>query len=197
MSETTRSLAPPGIEAVWFHAEAGLARAAAENIVARASRRLAVPCHLHPRPWENAPVRLDGREQVDADRLLADLEVSAGPGSVHIGLTTLDLGLALFTFVFGRATRNGRAAVVSFARLGPEQYGLAADPNLTARRAVAEIMHELGHVAGLGHCSDVGCIMQFAASVERIDLRGLEFCPSCAAALPRHLLTAAHVTPPA
>ena len=109
----------------------------------------------------------------------------------------LDLGLTLFTFVFGRATRNGRAAIVSLARLGPEQYGLAADSNLTARRAVAEILHELGHVAGLGHCSDVGCIMQFATSVERIDLRGLEFCPSCAAALPRHLLAATHVTPPA
>lgn len=197
VSEATRNLAPPAIEAVWFRAEAGLAHAVAEDIVARTSRRLAVPCHLHPLPWESRPVRLDGREQVDADGLLAALEASAGPGSVHIGLTTLDLGLALFTFVFGRATRNGRAAIVSLARLGPEQYGLAADRNLTVRRAVAEILHELGHVAGLGHCSDVGCIMQFATSVERIDLRGLEFCSSCAAALPRHLLAVARSTPPA
>jgi predicted Zn-dependent protease len=188
VSETTRSTARPAIEAVWFHAEAALAPAVGEDIVAAASRHIAVPCRLQPRPWENRPRRLEGREQVDADGLLAALEASAGSGSVHIGLTVLDLGLALFTFVFGRATRNGRAAVVSLARLGPEQYGLAADRNLTVRRAVAEILHELGHVGGLGHCSDVACVMQFASSVERIDLRGLKFCPSCAAALPRQLL---------
>jgi archaemetzincin len=159
----------------------------AEDIVGHASRRLAVPCHLHPLPWENRPVRLPGREQVDADGLLAALEASAAASSAHIGLTKLDLGLALFTFVFGRATRNGRAAVVSLARLGPEQYGLAPDPGLIVRRAVAEILHELGHVAGLGHCSNARCVMQFATSVERIDVRGVEFCPACAAALPRYL----------
>jgi predicted Zn-dependent protease len=191
--EATRSLAPSPIEAVWFYAEAGLAPAIAEEIVSRASRRLVVPCHLHPSPWANRPVQLEGRPQVDADGLLAALEASAAAGSAHIGLTKLDLGLALFTFVFGRATRNGRAAVVSLARLGPEQYGLAPDPGLTVRRAVAEVLHELGHVAGLGHCSDVGCVMQFATSVERIDLRGLDFCSSCAASLPRHLL--AQLTP--
>jgi predicted Zn-dependent protease len=197
VAETSRSFAPPAIEAVWFHADAGLARATAEDIVIRVSRRLAVPCHLDPRCWENRPVRLHGREQVDADGLLAPLEAAAGPGSAHVGLTMLDLGLTLFTFVFGRATRRGRAAVVSLARLAPEQYGLLADSHLTARRATAEILHELGHVAGLGHCADAGCIMQFATSVERIDLRGMDFCPACAAALPRHLLAGTHLTPPA
>jgi archaemetzincin len=56
---------------------------------------------------------------------------------------------------------------------------------------VAEVVHELGHVAGLGHCPDLGCIMQFATSVERIDLRGPGFCAACAAALPRHFLPVA------
>jgi archaemetzincin len=176
---------------VCFHAEAAMPRALAEDIVARTSRRITVPCHLHPRPWENRPVRLDGREQVDADALLARLGSVGEAGSVQVGLTTLDIGLTLFTYVFGRATRNGRTAVVSLARLGPERYGLAADADLTARRAVAEILHELGHVAGLGHCPDLGCIMSFAASVEKIDLRGHGFCPACAAALPRHLLPGA------
>jgi archaemetzincin len=59
---------------------------------------------------------------------------------------------------------------------------------LTAQRATAEILHELGHVAGLGHCRDASCLMCFSGSVEAVDLRGLAYCAACAAALPPGLL---------
>lgn len=188
MSDADRHPAPTHIEAVWFRASPEVPRDLAHEIVARASRRLAVPCHLHPDAWVFAPARLSGREQLDADALLSGLEATPIPGAVQIGLTTLDVGLALFTFVFGRARLNGHSALVSLARIAPERYGLPPDPELTVRRAIAEILHEFGHVAGLAHCEDFGCIMRFAANVESIDLRGAAFCASCTSALPRHLL---------
>lgn len=154
----------------------------------RTSRRLAVPCRLHLAAWDTGAKRLNGREQMDADALLASLESTTQPGTANIGLTNHDLGLMLFTFVFGRARRFGHAAIVSLARLGPEQYGLPADPELEVNRAAAEVMHELGHIAGLVHCHDLRCIMYFATNVETIDLRGDGFCVSCAAALPPYLL---------
>jgi archaemetzincin len=180
--------APHRIEAVTFLARPGTQPALIEEIVARTSAHLAVPCRLHLAPWDNEAARLAGRDQFDADALLLSLEKSPhAPYTVHVGLTEHDLGLALFTFVFGRARRHGHAAIVSLARLAPEHYGLPQDPALTATRALAEVLHELGHVAGLAHCRDMGCIMYFATNVETIDLRGMDFCAACKAALPPDL----------
>jgi predicted Zn-dependent protease len=160
--------------------------------VAGASRRLAVPCRLDPVPWAIEAVVLNGSQQFDADHMLAGLERSAAPGTIEVGLTGLDLGLAIFTFVFGRATRGGHAAVVSLARLAPEHYGLAADADLLVRRTVAEIVQEIGHVAGLGHCNDFNCIMRFAPNVESIDVRGTGFCAECTSAVPAGLISTVH-----
>jgi predicted Zn-dependent protease len=181
----------PRIEVVTFLAGAQLPRAMVEEVIARTSARLAVACRLHVEAWDEHATRLAGRDQFDADSLLASLDATGAPGVVRIGLTAHDLGLALFTFVFGRAKKHGRAAIVSLARLEPGHYGLPPDPERYVNRAVAEIMHELGHVAGLGHCGDLGCIMYFATNVETIDLRGAGFCTACAGALPPHLLAPA------
>jgi len=183
--------APPRIETVRFHADGGIARALAEDIVAHVSRCLVVPCRLDASPWDIRPVRLGGRDQVDADGLLASL-ASCAPGVIQVGLTGLDIGLPIFTFVFGRAMRGGHAAVVSLARLRPEHYGLAADADVLLRRAVTEILHELGHVVGLGHCNDFNCIMHFAPKVESIDVRGGDFCTACAASLPPDVFSPLH-----
>lgn len=192
MADPTPDNTAPRIEAVTFLAGESLSRALVEEIIAHTSARLAVPCRLHVAEWDAQAERLDGRDQFDADRLLRSIDVEGAPGTIRIGLTARDLGLALFTFVFGRARKNGHAAIVSLARLGPERYGLPADPPLFVSRAAAEVMHELGHVAGLAHCGDMGCIMYFATNVETIDLRGGGFCPACASGLPAHLLAPAH-----
>ena len=180
--------APHRIEAVTFLARPELQPALVQEIVARTSAHLGVPCRLHTAPWDQPANRLAGREQFDADALLTSLEKSTqAAGTVYVGLTEHDLGLTLFTFVFGRARRFGHAAIVSLARLAPERYGLKANPSLTAQRALAEVLHEIGHVAGLTHCKDMNCIMYFATNVETIDLRGMDFCANCKRELPAGL----------
>lgn len=164
----------------------GLVPGELEQALAALSARTGLAC----RPTDVGPIAplatVPGRTQVDADRLLVRLEARSEElgRAPLVGLTGRDLGLALFTFVFGRARVGGRAAVVSTARLRPERYGLPEDPELAARRAAGEILHELGHLAGRLHCEEPDCVMRFAASVEAADLRGDRFCPSCAAELP-------------
>lgn len=158
-----------------------------EDLAARVSAVVPLPCRVHrPQPGEAIdPPMLAGRDQVDADGLLSRLERLAGSGGeVWMGLTVHDIGSPIFAFFFGRSRLGGRAALVSLARLTPRFYGLPEDPALTLRRATLEVLHELGHSAGLEHCREQGCVMHFAPSVEALDLRGRGYCASCAGALP-------------
>jgi archaemetzincin len=161
----------------------------AEDLAARLSRRVPAPCQVRASPLDvEVPWLPDRQEQVDADALLRRLEAEpVDDGAILVGVTSLDLAVPIFTFVFGRARHDGRAALVSLARLRPEFYGLPADAALTARRTVAEILHELGHVGGLRHCDDGSCLLRFAASVETVDLRGSSVCSACEAMLPAGL----------
>jgi archaemetzincin len=152
------------------------------------SRRISIPCHVDVPIPETEVTHLPDRDQLDADALLRDLEARAPDGAVLLGVTPLDVGIPIFTFVFGRARQGGTAALVSLARLEPAFYGLPADPEQAARRAVDEMLHELGHVASLRHCENAACLMSFAASVDRVDVRGSTFCGSCAERLPRWIL---------
>jgi archaemetzincin len=122
---------------------------------------------------------------VHADDLLRQLEsMPTEKGILLAGVTLLDMATPIFTFVFGRSRLGGHASVVSLARLNPEAYGFKADPELTVRRGVAEILHEVGHNLELSHCRDYSCLMYFSHDVETLDLRGLSFCAACSEMLP-------------
>lgn len=155
------------------------------DIVRELSRRVAVPCHLLPAPKTLVLPKIAGRQQVDADKLLAALEKHPRrEGHWLLGLTDADIGHPIFTFFFGRARHHGGAALVSLARLAQSFYGLPEDLRLLAHRAVMESVHELGHVAGLAHCDDNRCLMRFCTSVEVADNRGETFCGLCGPELP-------------
>jgi archaemetzincin len=155
------------------------------DLAAKLSRRVALPCRAGTRVEDLDLATVSGRDQVDADRLLERIHAwPAEPGTVLVGLTALDVAIPTFTFVFGRARLGGRAALVSTARLDPRFYGLPWDAELAARRATDEVIHELGHAAGLRHCNDAFCLMRFAGSVDQVDARGSTFCPGCAGRLP-------------
>jgi archaemetzincin len=160
-----------------------------EAIAARLSRRLHAACRI-VEAAQHAPAtaRLPERDQLDADALLAWLLTRASDASaVLVGLTSRDIAIPIFTFVFGRARLGSRAVLVSLARLDPAFYGLPLEPNLTIRRATDEILHELGHAASLQHCRDASCLMAFAGSVEKVDARGSAFCGRCQERLPSWL----------
>ncbi len=178
----------PAPERIDFVTVGPFPEARARDLVARASRRLPLPCRLRRGP--GPPVELlAGREgQVDADALLFALEADArAAGGRVVGLTLFDVASPLFTFFFGRARLAGGAAVVSLARLSPAYYGLPDDPERTAERAVTEILHEWGHAEGLPHCENARCVMRAVTDVGALDERGSAFCAECLARLPEDL----------
>lgn len=159
----------------------------ARALVMRLSRRIGVACRLDSVALPVEIPILKGREQADADQLLDRVEAQAGPGEVIVALTHLDIGHPIFTHFFGRARHHGHGALVSVARLAPEFYGLPGDHEILRRRTLLEIVHELGHVAGLLHCDDNRCLMHFAPTVEAIDNRGANFCADCTASVVHEL----------
>lgn len=95
-----------------------------------------------------------------------------------LGLTAHDLMARGRSCVFGEATVGGRWALISAARFGPPA---TASPKML-ERLYKEAVHEIGHLAGLGHCSGAEeCAMRPAGTVSAIDARTHEFCDHCAA----------------
>jgi archaemetzincin len=171
-------------EAVDLQPVGELPAGAMEALAARLSRFVELPVHVRP-PLSFEPRRIVGRDQVDAGALLEALErAGAGGRRILVGVAWEDVAVPLFTFVFGLARQGGDTCVVSFARTDPSFYGLPPDADLRDGRLVAEILHELGHLATLDHCPDRGCVMSFAGNIERADTRGSRFCEVCAAKLP-------------
>jgi len=167
------------IRAIRFVRIGAVPQALLAELAANVSVRVSLPCRVAKAPGIE-PTLLPGREQVDADQLLEGLEaLPREPGIVVAGVTAMDMGSPIFSHFFGRSRRNGHALLVSLARLSPEFYGFPADPELTLHRAALEILHELGHLAGLGHCADYRCVMRFAPTVDQIDNRGATFCAAC------------------
>ena len=83
-------------------------------------------------------------------------------------------------FVFGLADPISRVASVYLKRL----YKL---PNLVdetfIHRLRKEVIHEIGHVFGLGHCRDPRCVMSFSNSIFEVDYKTDLFCSKCLDAL--------------
>lgn len=104
---------------------------------------------------------------------------------IAVGIACVDLysdTRPSLNFVFGEA-RVGTCCVVSLARLGPSFYGFSPNPSLLRERVVKEILHETGHVLGLGHCIDPLCVMRFSTSIHDTDLKHPRPCAACSARL--------------
>jgi len=120
------------------------------------------------------------REQYLASELLVILNArEKGKNERVVGIADVDLYAPGLNFVFGEADIRSGTAIISLCRLRQEYYGLPPDKNLFLIRAIKEIVHELGHTFGLGHCSDSKCVMHFSNSLSDTDWKEVNFCPKC------------------
>ncbi len=133
---------------------------------------------LRPRPLPSTsyhPERNQYRSTLLLEYLLDDAD---GPFRL-LGITAVDLYIPIFTFVFGEAQLDGKAAVVSTFRPRGDAGGLRPPKKLLLRRLLLLSLHELSHTLGLGHCRQPGCLMGFSANLEKLDQRNLAFCEYC------------------
>jgi archaemetzincin len=122
------------------------------------------------------------RGQYRSGILLAEvLSGSSSPDEKRIAVVDVDLFVPVLTFVFGEAQLEGLAAIVSTHRLSDEFYGLKGDRRRLLERLEKEVVHELGHTAGLAHCRQFECVMRSSTYVEEIDLKKGSLCSECRA----------------
>jgi archaemetzincin len=118
------------------------------------------------------------RKQYFSSKLLASLKKSEKDERV-IGIVDVDLYVPRLNFVFGEADIVSGTTIVSLCRLRQEYYGLAPNEALFLERVTKEIVHELGHTFGLGHCPNNKCVMHFSNSLADTDLKEAHFCNKC------------------
>ncbi len=149
---------------------------------------LPVNADVKPVIWR-IPTPLDAfnfdRMQFDArlvaERLSAHYSGFIEPGSrLVVGIADADGYVNGLNFVFGLALPGAGAAVVFTRRL---RRGVRR--SIYMERLVKEVLHELGHLLGLGHCRNPECVMSFSNSLADVDSKRPWFCPSCRAMLAR------------
>ncbi len=120
------------------------------------------------------------RHQYNSNQLLEYLLAENHSEAFRIlGVTAVDLYIPILTFVFGEAQLDGKAAVISLFRPRGDADGIATPKSVVLGRLIKLSLHELGHTFGLGHCRQEGCLMGFAANLEKLDQKGLAFCNYC------------------
>ncbi len=150
-----------------------------EHVAAALARTFRTPCRIRPDTFDLSFSHDAGRNQYHSTAIIQRLERAADPDARVLGVTACDLYVPVLTFVFGEAQLDGNCAVVSTARLNEEFYGLPRREELLLDRLIKEAAHELGHTFGLRHCMDWRCVMASSHAVERLDVKGADFCRSC------------------
>ncbi len=150
-----------------------------EQLAASLARTFRTPCQIRPDLFDVSFSRDENRRQYYSTAIIQRLERVSDPGARVLGVTSCDLYVPVLTFVFGEGQLDGNCAVVSTARLTEEFYGLPASEERLRERLVKEAAHELGHTFGLRHCADWRCVMTSSHGVERLDVKGAEFCAAC------------------
>lgn len=155
-----------------------------ESVVRWLREVLGLPVIVGSLGIDNANALIAKRGQYDARQLLTKLrEYCSSPEIRVIGITESDLCNLLLNFVYGEAQVGGNVAVCSTARLRDEHGETDMELERLQDRLDKVVLHELGHVFGLEHCAQDGCVMRQARCVEDIDQKEAVYCASCLGAL--------------
>ena len=150
------------------------------RVAARAQERLPIPSrftvNIHPvQPpldtfdWDRRQYRADLVNSV-----LASLYDEVLDGGVYVlGVVEGDGYVPGLNFVFGLTSRGLRVASIYTARL-------RLPGGLLEERLTKLVLHELGHLLGLGHCRNPKCVMLFSNSLRELDSKSDKFCGECA-----------------
>ncbi len=118
------------------------------------------------------------RRQYDGLKLLQWLSsLRSIRTSVLVGVADVDAYVSGLNFIFGIADPKNRVALVFLERLKDVEN--SSGVSRYALRIKKEVLHEVGHVLGLKHCSYRRCVMTFSNSLYDTDLKELKYCNSC------------------
>jgi len=99
--------------------------------------------------------------------------------SLIIGLCSSDAYVTGLNFIFGLASPFLGICIVFTARLHQSFYGLPEDERIFRKRVRKEVLHEVGHLLGLEHCSIPECVMRFSNSILDTDYKRDKYCMRC------------------
>lgn len=122
------------------------------------------------------------RRQTDAKVILDSLDTykkRLGISQPILIVVSQDIFMEGTEFLFGLARPSTGSAIVSSARLDNTYYNLREDDEDLIDRLCKEGAHELGHLFGLDHCRETGCIMYNPVTLDDLDRKRREFCPGC------------------
>ncbi len=97
---------------------------------------------------------------------------------VIIGLVDADIYSKILDNVISEVQHLQQAGVISLSLLKEFLFGERPEA-LLCERLAKETIHILGHLSGLGHCSNPRCLMYPSHGVLETDFKQLGFCPEC------------------
>jgi archaemetzincin len=145
------------------------------------SVRVRPPLILDPASLVTRAAPDTGTPQVYAGDILARLYGDKPSDAFCVlGITAHDLfPHPIVSFAFGEASATCRVGVCSVARYGPPfcEDAPGNQQGEMRRRCCRVIAHEIGHMAGIGHCIYFRCLMNGSSSLAESDRRPLHLCP--------------------
>jgi archaemetzincin len=144
-----------------------------------------LPTRIRPARPHPDDAFIPTRYQFDAVKVVNALGLEVNGALFRMGVIQRDLCVPILTYVYGESQLGGHAAVISFHRLHH------IDHQVTCERGAKIAIHEAGHLLGLEHCREPGCLMRFSKQLDQLDLLPMRFCPACEYEIARLLKKAA------